>query len=99
MNTPPADALPKNFCQLKAISLRMFYCWLRKINLKDQGLDPLVKRQRKDDHDLAIVPLKVILEPEQLMATHALTGHRTAPSVRISLANKIMVEIFAEVQP
>jgi hypothetical protein len=90
----------KEFCQLKAISLRMFYCWLRKITLKDQRLDPLVKRQRKDDHrKLAIVPLKVILEPEQLMATHALTGHRTAPSVRISLANKIMVEIFAEVQP
>ena len=90
----------KEFCQLKAISLRMFYCWRRKITLKDQGVDPLVKRQRKDDHrELAIVPLKVITEPEQLMATHALTSRRTAPSVRISLANKIVVEIFTEVQP
>lgn len=82
------------------VELRMFYCWRRKIALKDQGVDPLVKRQRKDDHrELAIVPLKVIAEPEQLMATHALTGHRTAPSIRISLANKIVVEIFTEVQP
>ncbi len=48
----------KEFCQLKAISLRMFYCWRRKIALKDQGVVPLVKRQRKDDHrELAIVPL------------------------------------------
>ncbi len=52
-----------------------------------------------DHRELAIVPLKVIAEPEQLMATHALTGHRTAPSVRISLANKVVVEIFTEVQP
>jgi hypothetical protein len=56
--------------------------------------------QRKDDHrELAIVPLKVIAEPEQFIATHALDSRRTTPSVRISLANKIAGEIFAEVQP
>jgi hypothetical protein len=61
---------------------------------------PLVNRQRKDVHrELAIVPLKVIPEPEQLMATHALTSHRTAFSIRITLANKIVDEIFTEVQP
>jgi hypothetical protein len=90
----------KEFCQLKAISLRMFYCWRQKIALKDQGVDPLVKRQRKDDHrGLAIVPLKVIAEPVQLIVAHALTGNRTAPSIRISLANKIVVEIFTVAQP
>jgi hypothetical protein len=56
--------------------------------------------QRKDDHrELAIVPLKVIAKPEQFIATYALDSRRTTPSVRISLANKIVGEIFAEVQP
>jgi hypothetical protein len=32
----------KEFCKLKVISMRMFYCWRRKIALKDQGVDPLV---------------------------------------------------------
>jgi hypothetical protein len=62
-------------------------------------MDPLRSQRQDDHHELAIVPLKFIPEPEQLMATHALTSHRTAPSIRISLSNKIVVEIFAEVQP
>lgn len=89
----------KDFCQLRAISLRMFYFWRRKIALNDQGSGPL-NRQRKDDHrELAIVPLKVITEPGTFNATQALGSHRTAPSVRISLTNKIVVEIFADAQP
>ena len=58
----------KEFCQLKAISLRMFYFWRRKITLKDQGLVPL-NSQRKDDHrELAIVPLGPHLRIQRLLA-------------------------------
>jgi hypothetical protein len=32
----------KELCQLKAISMRMFYRWRRKIAFKDQGVEPLV---------------------------------------------------------
>jgi hypothetical protein len=81
----------KEFCQLKAISLRMFNCWRRKITLKDKWVDPLNGQWQDNYRDLAIVPFKVIAKPEELMATHALDSQRAAPSVRISLANKIAI--------
>jgi hypothetical protein len=88
----------KEFCQSKAISLRSFYCWRRKIKLNDQRLDRTSNRQMRDQRQLAIVPIKVISERNHLDTPPFLADPKT-PSVRINLANRIVVEIFSEVQP
>jgi hypothetical protein len=52
----------------------------------------------RDQRQLAIVPIKVISERDHLDTPPFLADPKT-PSVRINLANRIVVEIFSEVQP
>ncbi len=65
---------------------------------KGQGLDRTINRQPRDQRQLAIVPIKVISECDHL-DTHPFLAAPKTPSVRINVANRIVVEIFAEVQP